>query len=476
MFDRLTTRDLAFLAEERVTSPRHNGTVEIFEPGPSGFQYDELVAHVTDRLAFVPRYRQKLQLIPAGVSSPIWVDDPAFDLSYHLRLSAVPRPGTIDQLNDLVSRIIARPLDRQRPLWEMYLIEGLEGGRFAILTKSHQALVDGVETLDVGHLLLDLKPDVALVDDEGHRDPARPIGALGLLLGAVRDAVVDREVAVDVVRSRAGLVGHTLRRAVLHARRSPDHHTALGGRLSQQRRFVTAEAELDRLRRVRQVHGGTINDAILAVVAGGLRGWLMSRPEGTRGLRQVRALVPVAVIDDNEEATSLGSQIAVHTVDLPVGEANVAVRLHQVSWSFESHLAAGRGVAASRLTGIVGFAPATFHAVGNRVAALQPRDSYQVVVTNAPGPQSPMYAAGARMTASYPVPPLTPGHALAIGVTSYDGMVFFGINTDRDLIPDAEILRQCFCEAIDELVESASGARQRAPRGRTSPKQTGDQP
>jgi diacylglycerol O-acyltransferase / wax synthase len=467
MGDRLTPRDVTFLEGERPSAPRHNATVEIFQPGPDGFTYDELVALVEDRLSFVPRYRQKLRFMPGGVANPVWVEDPGFDISYHVRLSALPRPGSAEELEDLVGRIVARPLDRQRPLWEMYLIEGLEGGRFAILTKSHQALVDGVETIDLGHLLLDLRPDVEpLGEDVAPTRPSSRPTSLRMLLGVAHDALTDPQMVLETVTSRGLVLARVVNRAARISRGS-ERTTPLTGKLSQQRRFVGVEMCLEDLRRVRSVHGGTINDVILAVVAGGLRDWLMSRTESLGGLRQLRAVVPVAVIDDNEEATSLGSQIAVHVVDLPVGEASPVVRLHQVSWSFESHKEAGRGVPASRLAGISGFAPTTFHAVGNRAAAARPDDSYHLVVTNVPGPQSPLYAGSARMVATYPVPPLTPGHALTIGVTSYDGAVYFGINTDRDLIPDTETLRHCFVEAIDELIDSASGARQRAPRGRS---------
>ena len=225
--------------------------------------------------------------------------------------------------------------------------------------------------------------------------------------------------------------------------------------------------ELADHRTVSRVHGGTVNDVVLATVAGALRAWLMSRPESLRGLRQIRALAPVSVIDEELEATSLGSQIAPHFVDLPVGEPSPVVRLHQVSYSFLAHRETGRGVAANRLAGIAGFAPATFHAIGSRVAAEEQRRGFQLSVTNVPGPQSPLYAAGARMVGTYPVPPLLPGHGLAIGVTSYDGGVYYGVTADRDLLPDADLLAPCLHEALDELVETASGARTRAPRGRT---------
>jgi diacylglycerol O-acyltransferase len=475
MGDRLTPRDLAFLTEESASAPRQNATVEIFEPGPGGFDYDALLALIADRISFVPRYRQRVQPVPGRLANPVWVDDPTFDLGYHVRRSALPRPGTAEQLRDLVSRIVSRPLDRARPLWEMYLVEGLEGGRVAILTKAHQALVDGVHTVDLGQLLLDVSTDAKLLDPE-YDDwrPGRPATPAALLVDAVRDAIAEPDTVLDTARSTSTrLVRGTrrlLRRGVGTAesvvRGRPDGSTPLNGRLSQQRRFVTLETRLDDLRAIRAAHGGTINDVVLAVVAGGLRAWLMTRAESLAGMRQVRAVVPVSVIDENEEATSLGSQIAVHFVDLPVGEPSPVVRLHQVSYSFESHKATGRGVAASRLAGIAGFAPTTFHAVGSRAAAAQPGRSYHLSVTNVPGPQSPRYAAGAEMVASYPVPPLLPGHALAIGVTSYNGRVFFGITTDRDLIPDAGIVGQCFEDALVELQDTANGGRHRAPRGR----------
>jgi diacylglycerol O-acyltransferase len=192
----------------------------------------------------------------------------------------------------------------------------------------------------------------------------------------------------------------------------------------------------------------------------------MARSESMRGLRQVRAVVPVSVNDEELETTSLGSPIAAHFVDLPVGEPSPVVRLHQVSYSFQAHKDTGRGIAANRLAGIAGFAPATFHAIGSRVAAAEVRRGFQLSVTNVPGPQSPLYAAGARMVETYPVHPLLPGHALAIGVTSYDGGVFYGLTADRDLLPDADLLGACLREALDELVDTATGFRPRVRRGR----------
>lgn len=476
MSERLRSRDLALLATESASTPMHNATVEIFDPGESGFDHERLVRLIGDRISFVPRYRQRLQAVPGRLANPVWVDDRHFDLGYHVRRSALPRPGTLEQLQELVARIVSRPLDRNRPLWEVYFVEGLAEGRVALLYKSHQVLVDGVETVDLGQVLLDVSREPKALGEDDWR-PRRRLSPTALLAGAVRDSLSDPRTALETVRStthsvlrgvdgaahRAGKVVNGL------SGRRPEGAGPLSGTLSQQRRVVAVCSDLQDYRRIRDVHGGTVNDVILATVTGGLRAWLMTRAESLAGMRQIRAVVPVSVIDQELEATSLGSQIAAHVVDLPIGEASPVVRLHQVSYSFKAHKETGRGVAANRLAGIAGFAPTTFHAIGSRVAAAEHGRGFQLTVTNVPGPQSSLYAAGARMIATYPVPPLLPGHALAIGVTSYDGLVSYGVTADRDLVPDADVLGQCIREALDELLDTVTGARPLVPRGRKKP-------
>jgi diacylglycerol O-acyltransferase len=472
MGDRLSARDLAFLVRETATAQHHLASIEILEPGESGFDYATLLRLVADRLAFVPRYRQRVQVVPGRLANPVWVDDDRFDLEYHVRRSAVPRPGSLEQLRDLVGRIVSRQLDRSRPLWEIYYVEGLADGRVALLTKVHQALVDGVHTVDLGQLLFDVSPDTKEFAEDGWSP--RRASTTALMLGAVKDSLTD----VETLSSTARRTGETLLRLATGASsralkvaesvvgRRPDRETPLSGSLSQQRLIVTLETALADYRKVRDTHGGTVNDVILAVVAGGLRGWLMTRAESLAGLRRVRALVPISVNDDLLENTSLGAPVTAHYVDLPVGEPSPVVRLHQVSYSFETHKQTGRAIPAGHLTGITGFAPTTFHAVGSRVAAQADPHGFRISVTNVPGPQAPRYAAGATLLASYPVNPLLPGQTLAIGVTSYDGRVFFGITADRDMVPDADVLGQCLREALDELLDTVNGGRQQAPRGR----------
>ena len=376
MTQRLRPRDLAFLAEESPSAPLHNATVEIFEPGSSGFAYERLVELIGDRISFVPRYRQRVRFVPGRLANPVWLDDPRFDLGYHVRRSALPRPGSHDQLRELVARIVSRPLDRNRPLWEVYFVEGLADGRVAVLSKSHQALVDGVDTVDLGQVLLDTSEEPRGLGGDGWT-PTRQPSSGSMVAEAVKDSWDHPSLVLDTVRtnttavlrgaetaaSRVGAVANALSN-----RRSP-RASPIEGPLSQQRRFVAVRTDLAAYRKVRQAHGGTVNDVILATVTGALRAWLMTRAESLSGLRKIRAVVPISVIDEELEATSLGTQIAAHLVSLPVGEASPVVRLHQVSYSFQAHKETGRAVAANRLAGIAGFAPATFHAIGSRVAA-----------------------------------------------------------------------------------------------------------
>lgn len=479
MNERLRASDLALLAEETERTPLHNGTIEIFDPLDSGFDYDALLAHIDDRIAFVPRYRQRVRWVPGRVANPVWVDDEDFDLAYHVRRSALPRPGNLEQLGELTARIMSRRLDVARPLWEVYFVEGLEGGRVALLSKSHQILVDGISTVDLGQVLLDVDPDPRPLVQDGWT-PAHEPSQTSLLLGALTESVRDPRVAAATVRSNAEAVGRTLSGTMSLAnqvaaavsgglagrRAAPD--TPFTKDPSAQRRLVCVRTSLKDYRKVRRVHGGTVNDVILATLTGAVRAWLMTRAEPVGAGRRLRSLVPMSVIDEELEPTSLGSQVVGHLVDLPIGEGSPVLRLHQVSYALRAHSETGKAVAADRIAGVAGFAPTTFHALGSRVAFAEARQQVSLVVTNVPGPQFPMYLAGAEMVQTYPVPPLLPGFSLSVGVTSYDGAVYYGITADRDALPDIEVLGQCVREALDELVDSASETRPRAPRGRGS--------
>ncbi len=476
MSERLRANDLALLAGERPQTPMHNATLEIFDPADSGFDYDALLAHIDDRIAFVPRYRQRVRRIPGRLANPVWVDDENFDLAYHVRRSALPGPGTVDQLRELAARIMSRRLDPDRPLWEVYLVEGLEDGRVALLSKSHQVLVDGISTVDLGQVLLDVDPGPRQVVRDDWTPAAEPTPAR-LVGHALVDSARHPRVAASTALSNVEAMGRTVGAAAtrlgavagaLTTRRStPESPFNIDP--SAQRRVVLVRTSLKDYRKVRRVHGGTVNDVILATLSGAIRAWFMTRAESVAAGRRLRALVPMSVIDEELEPTSLGSQVVGHLVDLPIGEGSPVVRLHQVSYALRVHSETGRAVAADRIAGVAGFAPTTFHALGSRVAFEEVGSNVNLVVTNVPGPQFPMYLAGAEMVETYPVPPLLPGFSLSVGVTSYDGAVYYGICADRDALPDVDVLGSCVREALDELVDSASESRPRAPRGRRRP-------
>jgi WS/DGAT/MGAT family acyltransferase len=468
---RLSPLDASFLYLEQPTTPMHVGAVSIFKRPRSGFDYDALVELVEQRIALVPRYRQKVRYVPANLARPVWVDDADFDVAYHVRRSALPRPGSDEQLTELVARLMSRPLDNTRPLWEMYLVEGLAGGRTAMLTKTHQAMVDGVSAIDIGQVILDVAAPEAGVagvrGGDGHPElwmPGPEPTDVQLVWDAVSEAVARPGVVVDNVRSAAGDavatvgkvvggVGQLFTMARTASRRAPG--TPLNVDISAARRFAIARTELDAYRRVRAAHGCTVNDVVLSVVSGALRNWLLSRGEAVTASSTVRAMVPLSVrgeADVPSSGGSLGNRVASFIVDLPVGEPSPVVRLHHVAHAMREHTAGGHSVGADTLARIGGFAPPTLHALGARAASGMSKRIFNLVVTNVPGPQFPLYAAGARLLEMFPVVPLAKGQALAIGLTSYDGGVYYGFNGDRDAMSDVDVLAGLVDESLDELL------------------------
>lgn len=474
MPERLSPLDVSFLYLDEPGAPMHVGTAAIFQPPATGFDYDRLVELIKGRIALVPRYRRRVRWVPGRLANPVWVDDEGFDVTYHVRRSALPRPGTEAQLRDLVGRIMSRPLDPTRPLWEMYLVEGLEGGRFAIISKTHYAMIDGVNTLDIGHVILDSSPEPGqLARDEWRpgREPSRAslvVGALGDMVRSPAHAVEHAKRGISDFSRVATGVGRNLvvlaTAAMTVARATPP--SPLNVVIGEHRRFASAAMDLDDLKEVRRTHGGTINDVVLTVVAGALRAWLMSRGEVVSQRTTIRAMVPVSV--QPTEGDAGGSQVVAFLVDLPVGEPDPIVRLQRVAFEMAQHRERGHLLGADAIVAISGFAPPTLHALGARAGAALSKRAYNLAVTNVPGPQSPLYAAGGKMLASYPVIPLSLGQAVSIGLTSYDGGVYFGINADRDAIPDADVLAQCLIDAAEELKEASSPVRRAPTRAVTS--------
>ncbi len=468
MADRLQPLDVSFLYLEGPTTPMHVGGLAVFEPPADGFDYDRFVDLIEHRISLVPRFRQKIRSVPGHLANPVWVDDTDFDLSYHVRRSALPRPGSDEQLRELVARVQSRPLDRQRPLWEMYLVEGLAGGRFAVIQKTHHAMVDGISAVDIGQVILDTSPVPREVPEDLWMPRPEP-AAVTLVLDAVSELVRRPTAVVDTVRigladarnvagKLSAAIAGVLSAARVAARPAPV--SPLNAQIGSQRRFAVARTDLEDYRKVRKQVGGTVNDVVLATVAGAIRGWLLSRGEPVTAASSVRAMVPVSVRGDSETG-QMGNRVSSYLVDLPVGEPNPVVRLSQVGYAMKAHKESGQSVGAEALVALSGFAPPTLHALGARAANSFTRRLFNVVVTNVPGPQFPLYASGARMLEMFPVVPLASGQAVSIGLTSYDGGVYFGLNADRAAMYDVEVLGSLIEESLGELVAAANSGRSR---------------
>lgn len=463
MPDRLSALDASFLYVEDHATPMHVGGVAIFERPRAGFTYEQLLDLIGQRLAFLPRYRQRVLEIPGHLARPVWVDDVDFDLNYHVRRSALPQPGNDDQLFDLVARLMSRRLDPGRPLWEAYFVEGLAGDRVALVTKTHQSVVDGIGTIEIGQLILDATPQEP-EPFEDHWHPRREPSRTQLILDAVTETVQRPGELVENLRSVAhdaaamagkvaetvGGVASALKTVVRPAPSGPLNVRTSGGRV-----FAVVRTRLDDFRKIRAAHGGTVNDVVLAAITGALREWLLSRGSSLTATTTLRALVPMAVRDAETAEYStpglVGNQVDAYLIDLPVGEPNAVLRLQHIGHAMTDHLDSGRSVAARGLLTVGGFAPATLHSLGARAAGAMSGRIFNVLITNSPGPQIPLYAGQARMVEMYPVIPLVRNQALAIGVTSYHGGVYFGLNGDRKAVSDVDLLAGMIEESLEEL-------------------------
>lgn len=469
MVARLSAADAAFFHLENTSTPMYVGTLSILRRPKAGLSYESLLATVEQRLPQITRYRQKVREVTGGLARPVWVDDRDFDITYHIRRSALPSPGSDAQLHDLVARLGSRPLDKSRPLWEMYLVEGLTGNRVAIYTKSHQALVNGMTALEIGHVIAD-RTQRPPVFGEDIWIPAREPGTASLLLGAVADWVsrprqqarVVQAAVADVVTNSGQLVetGRHMLNIARTVARGTAPNSPLNTTVSRNRRFTVATGRLEDYRHLRARYDCDVNDVVLAVIAGALRNWLLSRGEPVSPTSTVRAMAPMSVYTDPDLDPSAGqgqaiSEVAPFLVDLPVGEGNAVVRLSQIAHATESHSTAASLVDARTIVTLSGFAPPTLHAMGFRVASSFPARLFNLLITNVPGAQSQMYVAGTKLLETYAVPPLVTNQVLAIGVTSYHGMLYFGINADRDAMSDVDVLPTLLAESLDELLDAA---------------------
>jgi diacylglycerol O-acyltransferase len=455
--DRLSGLDSSFLHLEHGSAHMHVGSCLVFEGAPPA--YEELVRQVESRLHLVPRYRQRLAFVPFEQGRPVWVDDPHFNAGYHIRDTALPRPGGEAELKRLSARLFSQALDRDKPLWEIWLVHGMGGDRFALIAKTHHALVDGVSGVDISTVLFDTSPDPMPVPEAEPWIP-RPIPSDTQLLA---DALLERAtVPGEVVRGVRALVRGP--RQVLGAVR--DNLTAIGALagagagappsplnvpIGPHRRFTWVEADLGRFKAIKGELGGTVNDVVLSAVTLALGSFLRRRGELTEEL-ELRAMVPVSVRADAERG-ALGNRVATMYAPLPVGIEDPVEAFARIHAAMADLKDSGQAVGAQVLTELAGFAPPTVMA---QAARLQSRQRFfNLVVTNVPGPQFPLYAHGRRLLAMYPQVPLTNNTALGIAIMSYDGKLFFGLLGDFDALPDIEELAANLRAAIGELALAA---------------------
>ena len=432
----------------------HVASAIVFEGDPP--PHEEFRDQIESRLHLVPRFRQKLRFVPFDQGRPVWVDDPFLNLDYHVRRTALPAPGSEEQLRNLTARIFSQQLDRTKPLWELWLVEGLEGDRFAVVGKSHHALVDGISGVDITTVLFDLDREPAAPAASGPPWLARPEPTD---LDLLRDALQERLTSPQEIARGFRAV---LRGPRQIARGFRDTSKILGAGLSApsspfnveigpHRRFAMVQAQLDDLKRVKDTHGGTVNDVILSVVAGALGKYLRARGHDTEEL-ELRAMVPVSVRAE-EEHGALGNRIAAMMAVLPVWCEDPVERLRIVTEQMGDLKSSGQAVGAEILTRITDFAPTT---ITSQAARLQPAQRFfNLVVTNVPGPQFPLYVLGRQMESIFPMVPLARRQALCVGIMSYNGQVNFGLVGDYDAMADLESFGLDLEEALAETAATA---------------------
>ncbi|MDX6723360.1 MAG: diacylglycerol O-acyltransferase / wax synthase [Solirubrobacteraceae bacterium] len=459
--ERLTALDAAFLHLERASTHMHVGAVVLFGGPPP--RRDELLAVLRSRLHLLPRYRQRLTFPPGFTRRPLWADDPAFDLERHVRRAELPPPGAETALLDLTARIWSEPLDRSRPLWELWLVDGLAGGRFALVLKTHHAMIDGMAGVDLARLLFDAVRAPADDASAGAGDAWSPApeptrgallatGARGALRAAAQAAAVAARAlarprtSLRATRAAASGLGAVIR---LVAHRAP--RTPLNVPIGTHRRYAVVRADLADVRLVKDAFGGTVNDVLLAVVAGALRTWLRERGVRTEGL-DLHALVPVSIRAEHERG-AMGNRLTVMRGSLPVEIEDPIPRLRAVRGAMEGVKASGQAGGVKALTGLGGLAPPAILALAARLA-VSPR-LFNAIVTNIPGPQAPLYLLERELLDVFPVAFLPRDHALAVAIASYNGRIGFGLLGDRDALPDIDVLARGIESALAELVEEA---------------------
>jgi WS/DGAT/MGAT family acyltransferase len=467
--------DSSFLHIENATTPMHIGGVSIFEGPPPPFQ--QLRAMVEGKLGLVPRYRQKVRFVPLAVGPPIWVDDPHFSLDYHLRHTAIPAPGGELELRQMAARVFSGALDRHKPLWELWMVEGMNDGRWALLSKVHHCMVDGVAATDLMSVMFSDETATGAADSSGSArswaaEP-EPTGVEVLVRTLVRRASPAGQ--IETVKQALRTPRETLRSFAEVARAAaaagpslrPVASSSLTGPIGPHRRWSWAEVRLADVKTVRSALGGTVNDVVLTVITNGFRALLESRGEPIDGDRVVRTMVPVSVRRRGEKGV-YNNRVSAVFAGLPVGIGDPAQRLEHIRAEMDGVKQTKQAVAGDVLSSMSGFAPPLLLALGSRLVTVSPRLNMHTATTNVPGPQQPVQTLGRRMLQSYPFVPVVGSIRIVVAIFSYDGGLYFGVTGDYDGAPDIEELTAGIERGMDDLLELAGDAARAAQESETA--------
>ena len=464
--DQMSTLDAEFLYLEDGVVQMHIGSCAVFE-GPAP-EFEEFVALTESKLPLVPRYRQKVRDVPLGFGRPVWVDDPHFTMDYHVRHTALPEPGGAEQLRRLMGRVMSQPLDRSRPLWETWVVEGLEDGRWAAISKVHHSIVDGVSGVEMINALLDMDPDAPVADLEPWEPEEQPEW-VSLIADGISGFVGDMarrtgSIATSMTRPdwwRSGLQGTGKALSTVTGTMQSEAPTGLDGPIGPHRRWDWTVVSLDDIKRIKTELGGTVNDVVLSAIAGGFRRLIESRGEDP-GEYGVRTLVPVSVRAEDHHG-EFNNQVSGMIGELPVAIADPRERLAAVHEQMVELKESHEAEIGETITDLSDLAFPGLLALGSRatvrfLASREGQRGVNTVTTNVPGPQFPLYALGRRMVGYYPYVPIFHGMRAGVAILSYDGQVAFGITGDYGSMPDLGMLAQGIEESITELLKSLDEA------------------
>jgi diacylglycerol O-acyltransferase len=480
----MSPMDSSFLHIENGTTPMHIGGVSIFAGPPPPFK--DLRAMVAGKLALVPRYRQKVRFVPLAAGPPIWVDDPHFSLDYHLRHTAIPAPGEELQLRQMASRVFSQALDRDKPLWELWMVQGMRDGRWALLSKVHHCMVDGVAATDLMSVMFSdetsgTEPSAAALE-RGWSPAPEPSGIDVLLRTLVRRASPAGQ--LETIKRALATPRETLRSVAEIARAAaaagpslrPVAASSLTGPIGPHRRWSWAHVRLSDVKAVRAELGGTVNDVVLTVITNGFRELLESRGEPIAADRVIRTMVPVSVRRKGEKGV-YNNRVSAVFASLPVGLEQPAARLERIRAEMDGVKQSKQAVAGDVLSSLSGFAPPLLLALGSRLVTVSPRLNMHTATTNVPGPQQPVQTLGRRMLESYPFVPVVGSIRIVVAIFSYDGGLYFGVTGDYDGAPDIDVLTSGIERGMDELLALAKPEpAPKPPKRAADPRKNGHRP